>query len=54
MTENPDMAKKMSGYAKGVNKPIPRGPRINVSPTLDFPKPGKTDPMRKIPLKKGK
>ncbi len=48
------MAMKMREYGKGVNKPIPRAPRINVSPTLDFPKPGKATPMRKIPLKKGK
>jgi hypothetical protein len=47
------MAKKMGEYGKGVNKPIPRAPRINVSPTLDFPNPGKATPMRKIPLKKG-
>lgn len=44
------MTTKMRDYAKGVNKPIPRAPRINVSPTLDFPNPGKVDPMRKIPL----
>ncbi len=44
------MSMKMRSYAKGVNKPIPRAARINVSPTLDFPKPGKVDPMRKIPL----
>ncbi len=51
------MSMKMSQYAKGVNKPIPRAARINVSPTLDFPRPGKVTPMRKIPLaghKKGK
>lgn len=44
------MAKKMAQYGRSVNKPIPRAPRINYSPTLDFPNPGKVDRMRREPL----
>ncbi len=45
------MSMKMRSYAKGVNKPIPRAPRtFRDQPTIDFPRMGKVDPMRKIPL----
>jgi hypothetical protein len=50
------MAQKMKGYAKGVNKPIPRTGRVGGSSALpDLPPPGKSDKMRRIPLaRKGK
>ena len=45
------MAKKMAQYAKGCNPSIPRAPRtFRDMPTVNFPRVGKVDPMRKIPL----